>query len=593
MKITKYFKLKIKNYERGGAMIIVVILFLALSLIAVFGIINPMMRHVTATRSILESKQGFYLAEAGIEDIIYRLKNGMQTLPSNTLSLAGEDVVTSITDTAGGKTLTSSGDNKGFIRKTAVDLVTGIGISFNYGVQTGTGGFVLSNNSGVNGNVYAGGPIIGSDNSFITGSAFSANSASSTINQENSSPIVPPSQIVFGNANGTQDVAQSFQVSTTGPIGKVAVYIKKVSTPSNITVRIVTDNAGSPGSTSLVSATLSAALITTNFGWVEIPLGPNFDLVPGTDYWIVLDAGTDSSKYYILGANSVYLGGTGKTGRFGTSWSNTSPSGLDGYFKVYIGGLTGSISEVNIGSTTSGIGDAKAHTINNSTIVGGLYCQTGSGNNKSCDTSQTDPTPLPFPISDANIDAWKNEAEAGNTINGNVILSGSSSNMGPTKIIGNLTINNGHILTLNGTLWVTGTISISNNVVVKLTSGYGASSGAIVSDGRISLSNNVNFQGSGPIGSYILLLTTSNCPNGVSCGGNPAMNVGNNAGTVILNAQQGTISFSNNSGAKEATANLISLSNNATITYDTGLANVNFSSGPSGGFDVLSWKEIE
>ena len=69
--------------------------------------------------------------------------------------------------------------------------------------------------------------------------------------------------------------------------------------------------------------------------------------------------------------------------------------------------------------------------------------------------------------------------------------------------------------------------------------------------------------------------------------------MGNNAGAVIINAQKGSVRFSNNSGAKEAVANKLELENNATITYESGLADVNFSSGPSGGWDIISWKEIE
>jgi hypothetical protein len=80
---------------------------------------------------------------------------------------------------------------------------------------------------------------------------------------------------------------------------------------------------------------------------------------------------------------------------------------------------------------------------------------------------------------------------------------------------------------------------------------------------------------------------------GGSCGGANAIDIANNAGTVILNAQNGYVRFSNNAGAKEATGYKIILDNNAYITYDSGLANVNFSSGPSGGWNIISWKEVE
>jgi len=587
-------KIKGEVSERGQTMILVVVFFLAFSLTAIFGVVNPVIRHARATHNILESKQGYFLSEAGIEDIVYRLRVGKQTSAVNILLLNGESVETVITDTMGGKTITAIGDSKNFIRKVEVDLALGIGIAFNYGVQSGVGGFSMSNNAGVNGNVFSNGPIRGNNGSYITGSAIGANSADSIIETENDSPSIPPNEILFGNTNSTEDAAQSFEVSQNGPIGKVFLYLKKNSTPSNIIVRIVADNAGLPSNVVLSSANLPASLVTASYSWVELPLQTVADLVADTLYWIVLDANQNPSKYYFWAANNTYPKGVAKAGQFGGSWSNTTPPDLDGAFKVYLGGLTGSIegfTSTNIG--TSGTGIAHAHTINNVNVTGSLYCQNGTGNNKSCDTSQSDPTPLPFPISDGNVSQWKNEAESGSIIIGDQLFDGGTGSLGPAKIIGNLTLDNNHILTITGTIWVTGNILINNSSQIKLDSGYGPFSGSIITDGRINIWNNSTFAGSGELGSYIMTLTTSDCPNSPFCGGNPAIDVGNNAGTVILNAQKGTIQFTNNSGAKESTANLISLLNNAVITYESGLSNVNFSSGPGGGYDILKWLEIE
>lgn len=577
--------------EGGQTMILIIILFLAFSLTAIFGVVNPVIRHARATANILQSKQGYYLAESGVEDIIYRLRNGKQTSSLNALTLNGELVETSITDTLSGKNITAEGDSQNFIRKVEVNLVAGIGVAFNYGVQSGTGGFAMSNNAGVNGNVYSNGPISGANGAFISGSAISSNSASFDISVENSAPATPSNSITFGHSSGSQDLAQSFSVGEAGPIGKVSLYLKKVSTPSNINVKIVADNAGLPSATVLSSATLSASLITTNYGWVELPMPASSDLLVGSSYWVVLDTSTNSSRYYMLGANDTYLAGQAKIGGFGGSWNNTSPAGLDGYFKIYLGGLTGSINNVSIGS--SGTGMARAHAVNDVSVTGSLYCQTGSGNNKSCDTSQADPSPLPFPISDGNIAQWQNKAESGTILIGDQLLDGGASNLGPAKIIGNLTLDNNHLLTITGTVWVTGNITINNASKIKLDSAYGVSSGSIVADGRVVIANGSSFAGSGQSNSYIMVLTTSNCPDSSSCSGNSAILVGNNARAVILNAQKGTIRFSNNAAAKESTANLISLQNNAIITYESGLANVNFTSGPGGGYDIIKWLEIE
>ena len=50
-------------------------------------------------------------------------------------------------------------------------LGTGDGVSFNYGIQSGVGGFVIGN-AVINGNVYSNGTIEGANGATVTGSAF-------------------------------------------------------------------------------------------------------------------------------------------------------------------------------------------------------------------------------------------------------------------------------------------------------------------------------------------------------------------------------------------------------------------------------------
>ncbi|MGH9857824.1 MAG: hypothetical protein ACRD4B_08275, partial [Acidobacteriota bacterium] len=75
-------------------------------------------------------------------------------------------------------------------------------------------------------------------------------------------------------------------------------------------------------------------------------------------------------------------------------------------------------------------------------------------------------------------------------------------------------------------------------------------------------------------------------------GGN-VMTISNNSAGVIYYAPRGKLHFSNNATAKEATAYGIELDNQATITYESGLQNTTFSSGPAGGWDITSWQEVE
>ncbi|MDO8656770.1 MAG: hypothetical protein Q7K45_06035, partial [Nanoarchaeota archaeon] len=94
----------------------------------------------------------------------------------------------------------------------------------------------------------------------------------------------------------------------------------------------------------------------------------------------------------------------------------------------------------------------------------------------------------------------------------------------------------------------------------------------------------------------ILLLSESICDDSMSgspCNGTNAIEVSNNSSISIVNAQKGTVYFSNNASVKEAVGNKIELKNNVGISYGSGLINVNFTSGPSGSWVIDSWAESQ
>lgn len=565
-------------------MITIVIFFVAISLSIIIGIISPTIREVRIVRGAVASRQSYFLSESGIEDAIYRIKTGRNISASEIITLNGVSSTTTITDVSSTeKQIDATGNASLSQRKTRTTIKRGAGIAFNYGLQSGNGGVVLGPTAGIIGNLYSNGNVIGGNNSYITGSAVAANSSSLIADQVNGTPIPPSTSITFGRL-GTQDVAQSFQVNASAPLNKVQLYLRKTGTPSNMTVRIVNDLAGAPGATVLATGTLSASSVSTSYGWVDVIFDLNPVLSTGVTYWVVLSpSGTSVLNNYTIGTNTAYANGHSDTGQYPGLWiSNTS----DLYFQIYTGGVTSVINNVRIGTLL--VGDAYAHTVTDSTVAGNLYCQTGSGNNKACDTSRADPAPSTLPISDSNIAGWKNEALTGGTITGNYTASGISS-LGPKKITGNLIVDG--ILTITGTLWVEGSITVNNGSTVQLSSGYGGGSGIVMADGIVDLSNNAIFLGSGNPASFIMMLTTSDCSSGTTCGQN-AMEVSNNVGAVVLVAQNGTIHLNNNSGAKEVVGNKIIVDNGSIITYDLGLADVNFTSGPSGGWNVDSWQEV-
>jgi hypothetical protein len=573
----------------GQAMLTAVIFFLILASTIVLGVAYPILKHIKTTNDLVKSKESYFLAAGVLEDGIYRLRNTMTIASDETYTINGHTVTLTLSTIGSGKLIDVVSDVGSLVRKMRARFVVGVGVAFTYSVQVGNGGLILSNNSGIYGNVFSNGDIVGSAGAFITGSAVAANTISLTSDQANDSPSTPPSSITFRNTTGTQDIAQSFIVSTTSAINKVRFYIRKVGSPASATIKIVNDVSGSPGTFVYDTGTLDPAQITTSFGWIDVTFANNAQLNEGEEYWVVIDSGSQSSSsYYVIGANSTYSNSQAKTGQYGSTWNTT---GLDAYFSLYMGGLTSLINRVTVGQ--SGVGDARAHTVTNTTAAGNIYCATGSGNNKACTTTLPDAVPIAFPISDANVQQWKEEAEQGGVQTGDITIDGTAVALGPKKITGNVNIINGSTVTLNGNIWIQGNLLVDNGALIKLNSAYGQDSGTIIVDGRITIQNNANFAGTGQTGSVILLLTTSDCPDDVSCGGAYAIEVSNNAGTVVLNAQKGTIHFSNNAGAKEATARVLYLDNNASITYESGLSSINFVSGPTGGWNISLWKEVE
>lgn len=572
-----------RTQDRGAALVTLLIFVFFITLSIVVGIVAPMIKEFSVSQNSVKSKQAYFLAESGIEDAAYRIKNLMQIDSSETIELGGESVTTTITDIGNDqKQISSVGNVDNRQRSLGLTLNTAEGVAFNYGVQSGQGGFQIISGT-VNGNIYSNGPIYGTGWSPINGSAISANGPSGSVDQSNGSGT-PPYDMVFGKTSSQQDIAQSFQISDdTIGVSKVTLYLKKNGSPNNATVKIVSDSGGSPSTNVVASGTLSSSLVSTSYGWIEVSFDSNPTLSTGTTYWLVIDASNNNSKYYTAGASgNNYSSGQAKVGRLGSSWS--TPQTADLFFTLTLGGVEGLIqSTAGQWNPIPISGNAKAHNVTHANVTGDLYCKVDGGNNKPCNTSQPDPTYEAFPISDANISDWKNEAEAGGVINGNYTVGWAGATLGPKKINGNLTVNGGGTLDLTGTLWVTGSITLNGGGKIKLASSYGTNDGVIVSDGTISISGGGHATGSGTSGSYLVMVTTSTGTSSISGG----------AGAVVFYAAEGILSISGGASLKSATAYQVIIDGGSTLTYESGLADLLFNSGPSGSWSIESWGEVE
>lgn len=407
--------------DRSGQAVLTAILFLLFASAAfLFSFSSIALKESRSSRVDVRAKQSYFLAEAAVEDVLWRIKNDKQYGSGGTLTLDGATATMTVTTDGGTRIIESDGDVASARRKIKTTVTAGTGVSFHYGVQVGDLGLKMGNNSSVIGNVYSNGDIDGggSTNDSITGTAISAGS-------------------------------------------------------------------------------------------------------------------------HLL--KDVQVNGDAYADRF---------------------------ASCNIGGV--------AHYVTSITS-----CPAGS--------SVHDASPQPagaFPITQAQIDAWETDAAAGGTLIGYALGSNASASLGPKKVVGNLTVGNNSILTLTGTVWVTGTISLGNNVTIQLSpAGYGPSSGVIIMDGSIDLGNNAILNGSGQSGSYLMVLSTFGPGN--------AITLGNSAAGAIFYAPNGIIKVGNNLNLREATGRGLDVGNNASITYEAGLANVNFSSGPTGGWNIQNWSEVK
>ncbi|MDP3934713.1 MAG: choice-of-anchor R domain-containing protein [Candidatus Giovannonibacteria bacterium] len=621
--------MKIQKQEQaprmaGQAAMTAVILMLFIMLSAIFGASSVALKEAKVAEENKKSKLSFFAAESGLEDAVYRLKRGKNLTSSFSLTLNGATSNTTVTSSGGRKDIYSEGSNSGDIRALSSVLLNSTGISFYYGAQVGEGGMIMDQQSqikgsgGAAGNIYSNGSVSGESGATVTGDLIVATGVTEDTNAR--STTCGEDQIV-GQANPQIDFAQSFKPSDSKPLAKISLYLKKVGSPGDATIRITSDIGGVPAKSSLASATLSSGSVGTSYGWVDVAFSSPPNLTSGTTYWFILDASKDANKYYIWCKDSGagYANGSPK---YSQDWNDDPWAGVSGDldFKTYLGTGVSSIDGVVV------YGNAKANTITNSKICGNAYYQSidagslsflNNPSNPTCPdplTSGTafpgssDPPPQNMPISDSNIQSWKNDAVAGGTITGNCGDNGVSGcnigdngtlSLGPKKIVGNLVLTKKQTLVVTGTLYFTGHLDMdsSSGATVKCDPSFGANSCVVIFDSWIHLKNNSLFQGSGTAGSYILILTTlTGCNGGEETSPcthhNGAIDLHNNATGAIFYAGDSMINLHNGVGVTELTAYKLRLDNGAIVTYEQGLTNANFSSGPSGGWNIKSWGEI-
>jgi len=164
--------------QKGAALLLFIILFLVGSLALSLTLVRTIYSDLVVQSLMRNSKQSYYAADSGLEDMAYRYIAGMTVNTVEALTVGNITVTTTaVYDGVDDKyDIVADAVGLNVHRSSGLSLYMGSGASFNFGVQTGNGGFQMSNGSSVQGNVFSNGTIekVGGGSATIYGDAISA-----------------------------------------------------------------------------------------------------------------------------------------------------------------------------------------------------------------------------------------------------------------------------------------------------------------------------------------------------------------------------------------------------------------------------------
>ncbi len=153
---------------------------------------------------------------------------------------------------------------------------------------------------------------------------------------------------------------------------------------------------------------------------------------------------------------------------------------------------------------------------------------------------------LAVPLPDAMISVWKAKAQEGGTVNGSFTFPNNTVGlvMGPTEIMGNVTLGSSNGLTIRGPVYIHGNLTIGSNTTINQDPAFGNQFTTIIVDGLIDISSNITFNGAGSTGTFLLISTHA-----AVAGDDAAIQTNSNnsdLGDVVLYASDGDIHIRSN-----------------------------------------------
>ncbi len=384
-----------------------------------------------------------------------------------------------------------------------------------------------------------------------------------------------------------------------GEMGSQSYFLAEAGV-EDVAYRFKTGREVSEAETITLSGATAVTSVVANGSEREISAQGNADghmrnifvklsLGEGVDFNYGIEAGNGG---FFIENNAVVIGNVFSNGKVEGQNSNLIKGA------VISAGPAGEVEGIHATSSVY------AREIENSFIEGDAYYTLIDGGTTVLGTKHPgSPTiaTTSMPISEETIDEWEVDAAAGGVISSPCpyIMSGTAT-IGPVKINCDVEISGSADVTLAGTVWVRGNVVIKNNAVVRVASALSGKSVAVIANNpasqlsasTVKIDNNAAFIGAGA-GSYVLVVSRNRSAS--VGGGVRAIEIGNqaDAGSVLLYSSAGEILLQNNASLREVTAYRIHIKNNAQVTYETGLAHTFFDSGPSGGYEILDWQEVE
>jgi hypothetical protein len=323
----------------------------------------------------------------------------------------------------------------------------------------------------------------------------------------------------------------------------------------------------------------------------------------------IMTVGAGSAFNFGLQAGNGGITLTNNSDIFGNVYSNGLVLGAGSaevFGDIVSAGPTGRVEDI------TATGSIYANTIDNIDAGGNAYYNVDVGSSVVAGTRFTPAANQPLstlPISTTTVQEWKDSITTyGTTIAaGDPACSSGTYTINTSITIGYLRINcnvevrgSGTTLTLNGPVWVQGNLDFRLGPTIQAAASVGRRSVQFIVDNplnrltssKITVPNSTNFAGSGDSRSYVMLLSMNES---ASLGGTQkAVDVANSAnGDVLVYAGSGLIDIGNNIDLREVTAYQIEVSNGASVTYESGLANLLFTSGPGGGYTIADWRQVE